>query len=472
MSNEFVARSVVAVPVEEAFAWHMRPGALERLTPPWQHVSVVERTGGVADGGRVVLRVPAGPFKLTWTAQHGACLPNRRFEDEQVRGPFKAWRHVHGFEPTEDHSGAVLEDRIDYTLPLGSAGSLVAGRAVARTLERTFAYRHAVVRGDLERHHAWGERSWSIGVTGASGFVGSALAPFLTAAGHRVTRLVRGPGRDGIAWDPERGTIDGARLEGLDAVVHLAGHNIAAGRWTRARKRSILESRAKGTRLLAETLAKLDKPPRVLVSISAIGFYGDRGDAVVDESSAPGKGFLASVCREWESATEPARAHGIRVVTPRLGIVLGAAGGALARMLTPFLLGAGGPVGSGRQWMSWISLDDVLGVIGAALFDDRLQGAVNAVAPGAVDNREFSRVLGRVLRRPAFLPLPALAVRLLFGEMGRELLLASQRVRPAALDAAGFRFRHPDLESALRFELGRLQGAPLVAPARLETVRA
>jgi uncharacterized protein (TIGR01777 family) len=471
MEGSFVARCRLPVPVDEAFAWHGRPGAFERLAPPWDRIRVVEREGGLADGGRVVIRGPFGPFRRTWEARHGAYVANQRFEDEQVSGPFARWHHVHLFEPAvDDPRCSFLEDRVEYTLPLGALGALGAG-SVARRLERTFAYRHAVLRGDLDRHAAFAAaRPWSIAVTGASGFIGSALVAFLSAGGHHVTPLVRRPGGEGIAWDPERGTVDAARLEGLDAVVHLAGESIAAGRWNETRKRRILDSRVLGTRLLAETLARLAKPPRVLVSASAIGFYGDRGDEPLQESSKPGDGFLARVCQEWEAAVEPAAARGIRVVRPRIGIVLGAAGGALPKMRTPFLLGAGGPIGDGRQWMSWISLDDLLGVLGSAVFDERLRGPINAVAPGAVRNADFAAVLGRVLGRPAFLPLPALAVRALMGEMGRELLLASQLVRPAALEAAGFRFRHADLESALRFELGRFAAGAVTAPR--ETVPA
>ena len=299
-----------------------------------------------------------------------------------------------------------------------------------------------------------------IAVTGSTGLVGGALAPRLAAGGHRVVRLVRStttallPGERAVSWDPDAGAIDSTGLVGVEAVVHLAGESIASGRWTEARKRRIRASRVGSTRLLAEALARLARPPRVLVAASATGYYGDRGDEVLREDSAPGRGFLASVCREWEAAAEPAARRGIRVVHLRIGLVLSRDGGALAALLTPFRLGAGGPVGSGAQWWSWITLDDLVGAILHALVTEPLAGPVNAVAPNPVTNREFAKTLGRVLRRPALLPLPAFAARLVLGEMAGALLLASARVVPARLQATGYAFREPVLEGALRRELG------------------
>ncbi|MBI3300786.1 MAG: TIGR01777 family protein [Deltaproteobacteria bacterium] len=295
-------------------------------------------------------------------------------------------------------------------------------------------------------------------VTGASGLVGSALVPFLTTGGHAVTRLVRSQPRTGAAevrWDPEAGILDTASLAGVDAVVHLAGENIAAGRWTAERKARIRDSRVKGTKTLCETLARLAQPPTVLVSASATGYYGDRGEELLREESASGSGFLAEVCRAWEAATEPAVQKGIRVVLLRIGIVLSPAGGALAKMLLPFKMGVGGVIGSGEQYMSWIGLDDVVGAIHHALMADTLRGPVNAVAPDAVTNREFTKTLGWVLGRPTVFPLPVFAARLAFGEIADELLLASTRVEPARLAATEYQFRHPDLEGALRYLLGR-----------------
>jgi uncharacterized protein len=296
-------------------------------------------------------------------------------------------------------------------------------------------------------------------VTGASGLVGSALVPFLTAGGHRVTRLVRSQPRPGAAeihWDPVTGVQDPSGLEGMDAVVHLAGENIAGGRWTAARKAKIHDSRVIGTRTLCETLTRLSQPPKVLVSASAIGYYGDRGDEPLWENSTFGTGFLADVCRAWEEATQPTVQKGIRVVRLRIGIVLSPRGGALAKLLLPFKLGLGGVIGSGKQYMSWIALDDVAGAITHALVTDALQGPVNAVAPYPVTNREFTRTLGHVLGRPTVFPLPAFAVRLLLGEMADALLLASTRAEPKRLLATQYVFRYPELDGALRHLLGKV----------------
>lgn len=294
-------------------------------------------------------------------------------------------------------------------------------------------------------------------ISGASGLVGGALVPHWTAAGHTVLRLVRSktPGEGEIGWDPRGGKLEPSDLEGVDAVVHLAGENIASGRWTAARKREIRDSRVRGTRLVAEALAKCERAPRVLIAASAIGFYGDRGEEELTEDSENGEGFLAEVCREWEEASRAAREDGIRVVNARIGVVLSKEGGALKKMLMPFRLGLGGRIGSGRQSMSWISLDDLVLVLDRVLNDDSLSGPVNAVSPNPVSNAEFTRTLGRALGRPTIFPMPAFAARLAFGEMGDELLLSSQRVVPRKLLAAGFEFRYPALENALRHVLAK-----------------
>jgi uncharacterized protein len=294
-------------------------------------------------------------------------------------------------------------------------------------------------------------------VTGSSGLIGRALVSFLTADGHQAACLVRGnrTGAERLVWDPGSGRIDPASLEGFGAVVHLAGENIAGARWTPEQKARIRNSRVKGTRLLADTLAGLSSPPGVMVSASAIGYYGDRGEELLTEDSPPGDGYLAEVCREWEAATHPASRKGIRVVILRIGIVLTPAGGALARMLLPFKTGVGGTVGSGRQYMSWITLDDTIGAIHHCLMSDSLRGPVNAAAPRPVTNREFTKTLGRVLGRPTLFPAPAFALRLAFGEMADALLLASTRVSSGRLESSGYKFRQPDLEGALRHLLGR-----------------
>ena len=294
-------------------------------------------------------------------------------------------------------------------------------------------------------------------VTGATGLVGSTVVPFLTTGGHHVLRLVRkSTGRDDeIIWNPDAGTIDSQKLNGLDGVVHLAGENIASGRWTAEKKARIRDSRVNGTALLCETLAQLKKPPKVLVCASAIGYYGDSGDKEMFESSSPGTSFLCDVCRDWEQATDSARLAGIRVVNLRIGVVLTPRGGALAKMLLPFKLCGGGNVGHGRQYWSWIAIDDVVGAIHHALTTGGLFGPVNAVSPEPVTNAVFTKTLGKVLRRPTIIPMPAFAAKWALGEMADELLLASTRVIPRRLTETGYQFRCPTLEAALRHVLGR-----------------
>jgi len=286
-------------------------------------------------------------------------------------------------------------------------------------------------------------------ITGAGGLMGSRLVRSLTEAGHEVVRLVRDADSVGIPWDPRRGELDRSSLEGFDAVVYLAGESIADGRWTKEKKMRIRDSRVDGTQLLARSLSELDRPPRVFVGASAVGFYGDRGDDLLDESESSGDGFLAEVCREWEAAADPARDKGIRVVHLRFGVVLSGEGGALAKMLLPFRLGLGGVLGDGSQYMSWIALDDAVGVVFHAISRDDLQGPVNAVSPNPVTNREYTKTLGRVLRRPTVVPVPSFGARLAFGEMADELLLTSARVRPRRLLETGYDFRFAELEEAL-----------------------
>ena len=459
----------VTVPVSshELFAWHERPGAFERLAPPWQRVEVVRSDGRITDGARVELRTWLPPglavgVPVRWRIEHRDYVVGRQFRDVQLAGPFARWSHLHSVQPGPDVGESTLTDAIDFALPLGVLGTL-GGRGLARTeLDRLFRYRHAVTAADLERHAAAALQPLTVAVTGASGMIGRALTHFLTTGGHTVVRVGRGAAQPGatpqlrdVRWDPEAGRLDPRGLEGVDAVVHLAGANVG-GRWTAAYRREIMGSRVQGTELLARTLAAMEGPPRVLVSASAVGYYGDRGDEVLDETAPRGRGFLADVSAAWEDAADPARAAGLRVVHPRFGIVLSPAGGALAKLLLPFELGAGGPIGSGRQWWSVVGLNDVVGALHAMVARPELTGAVNVVLPEPVRSADFARALGRVLHRPALVPTPAFALRLALGrEQADEMLLASQRVVPARLLAAGFAFREPTVDGALRFELGR-----------------
>ncbi len=450
--------STLPVSAEEAFAWHERDGAFERLAPPWERLEVLERSAGIHDGARTVIRVHVGPIPIRWVAVHRDYVRDRQFVDEQVEGPFAHWVHRHLFDPIGPDASRYT-DRIEFAPPFGTLGT-AAGMWLARPrAEHMLEYRHETVRADLAAHRRFRDHApLHIAITGASGLIGSALTPFLTTGGHTVIPVTRRRGTPhAIHWDPATGEIDAGAFEGLDAVVHLAGENVGV-RWTAERKRRMRDSRVGGTRLLAGTLARLKQPPRVLVSGSAMGIYGNRGDEWLREDSVPtgpSSDFFVELGREWEQATEPARAAGIRVVCLRSGLILTPAGGALARMLPPFRFGVGGPIGNGRQWVSWISMDDEIGAIHHALLTEGLSGPVNAVAPQPVTSREFAATLGRVLRRPALIPAPAPALKLLFGEMAETALLASQRLSSARLTASGYTFRHPRLEQALRHVLGK-----------------
>lgn len=446
---------------DEAFAWHARPGALQRLLPPWQSVRLLHNDASLAVGSRVEMRMGLGPLGLRWSARHTELEPGRRFVDVAERGPFASWQHRHAFADIEPTSSAALapsatsrmRDEVHWTLPFEPLSRWLAAWWVRGEIARMFRFRHARTQQDLQRHAAFADRPrLRIGLTGASGGIGVQLRAFLETGGHTVVPIGRRPGD--VAFDAAAGTIDARGLAGLDAVIHLAGAPIAT-RWTDRSRAEILASRERGTLALARALASLDTPPKVLISASAIGWYGDRPDGAVDESDGPGQGFAADVCRRWEEAAAPAREAGIRVVHPRIGVVLDPQHGALAQMLPAFRAGLGGPMGSGRQGLSWIVLDDVLYALLTLLMRDDVNGPVNLVAPEACAQGEFARVLGRVLGRPAMLPVPAFALRAALGDMASEMVLGGAIVRPTRLQQLGYTFASPGLEAALRVSLGR-----------------
>lgn len=460
--TERVFESEMPVTRQELGDWHMRPGAFERLSPPWDEIELESQDRPIANGSRAVVVLKKGPFRKRWVARHEEVDPGRSFLDVQESGPFASWRHLHRFEDARSYEKrSLLIDELSFRLPFSPLSTLLAGAWASKEVDRLFRHRHEVTRRDLERHSLYNSHPLRIAISGGTGLVGTALSSYLATAGHEIHLLERRGGSSGpawagrIEWSVRDGTIEGAKLEGMDAVVHLAGAPIAV-RWTEEAKRAILESRVRGTALLAETLASLERPPQVFVSASAIGLYGSRvDDRGRVETDPVGSGFLASVVAQWEAAAEPARLRGIRTVHPRLGVVLSAKGGALAKMLPAFRFGAGGPIGSGRQWFPWVSLDDVLGAIEHLIHREDLRGPFNLTAPQQVRQAEFARVLGRVLHRPSVAPLPAFAVRWIFGEMGEEALLGGVPVEPAALIQSGFVHQNSELEEALRAELGR-----------------
>ncbi len=444
------------VSAKQLFDWHARPGAFERLGPPWQKMKIVDRQGTITDGSVLKFRVYQGPISLLWEAHHEGWRDGEQFIDVQKRGPFSHWRHTHGFADAE--GGAKLTDSLEYKLPLHALTGMFGGILVDPMLEQMFRFRHERTRHDIMRHDKFKDRPRKrIAISGASGTVGTALQHFLTTGGHEVWRLTRSGKGDAhtIGWDIARGEIEKDKLEGMDAVIHLAGESINQ-RWSDDAKKRILESRRQGTMLLSETLAKLDSKPEVLVSASAVGFYGNSKERVMTGSSEPGSNFLATVCQAWEQSTRPAQDAGIRVVNTRFGIVLTPQGGALEQMLLPFKMGAGGRIGDGKQYMSWVAIDDALGALYEAMYNDELEGPLNVTAPNPVTNKVFTKVLGKVLSRPTFMPTPTVGLYALLGkEAAHELLLEGQRAVPERLQKAGFEFDYPDLEQALRHLLGR-----------------
>jgi uncharacterized protein (TIGR01777 family) len=455
---QFKKTSRIEAPAAEVFWWHSRAGALERLTPPWESIQILEKSGGIESGGRVVVKMKAGPFPMVWEAKHTEYMETEMFQDVQVRGPFSHWTHTHRFIPNGD-TASILEDIVDYQPPMGVAGRLAAGRLIRNRLEQMFSYRHAITKQDLKDHQSKAHLGMKhVLISGASGVVGRTLAPFLSTGGHHITKLVRhtaDPKKNEVFWNPITGKLDPDDLRGTDTIIHLAGENIGTTRWTDIKKQRIIDSRVKGTRLIAETAAKLDPKPEVLICASAIGYYGNRGECVLNESDAPGDDYISWVCSEWEQAAAPAIEAGIRVVFARIGIALTPAGGALEKLILPFKLGFGGKIASGSQYMSWISIDDVIGALYHLMASPDIEGPVNLVAPHSVTNMEFTRVLARIFSRPAIFTVPAFVIKMMFGEMGNEIPLSSTRVTPSRLVESGYTFRHPLLEDALAHVLGK-----------------
>lgn len=464
---KFLAKTVMPCDARTLYDWHARPGALERLTPPWQSVRIAERKPGsdhprIGNGAIARLMIGLGPLELPWVAEHFDHEPGKQFCDRQLAGPFGRWTHAHRFN--ELGAGrSELEDSIEYAPPAGPLGSVLLGGKLAGDLERLFWFRHERTRADLERH-ARATEPMTIAIAGSTGMIGSALAAFLATGGHRVIRLVRKPAEadpiDGIEqrrWEPGSHDISPGVLADVDGVVNLCGSNIASGRWTERRKKQLEASRVEPTATLASAIAALPSAdrPRVLINASGVHAYGDGGDEPLTEASDRGHGYLPTLVRKWEAATRPAQAVGVRVVHARLGMVLGAGGGALKSLLTPAKLGLAGPIGSGRQWWPWIGLDDAVGAVHYLLTQSAVDGPVNICAPNAATANDVASAIAEAVRRPAVLGLPASAARALLGpEMASDMLLSSTRAEPAALEAAGFRWMHPTLTDTIGWELG------------------
>jgi uncharacterized protein len=455
----------------ELFAWHIREGAFERLNPPWHQFKVIERRGNIQNGGTVKIKMKiAGPIHTTWLVKHSDYVEGKQFRDSQIKGLFSSWSHTHLFNSFE-RSSSILDDHVKYSLPWGMLSETLVSALINKKLNQMFDYRHRIISDDLLVHATankirGNDRPMTIGITGSSGFIGSSLIPFITTGGHRVIRFIRHPVSDGsnnfknvksIQWNPSSSMS--LNDENIYAVVNLSGENIF-GRWTKKKKKRIFDSRVNTTQSLCKLLSSLDKPPKVLVSASATGYYGDRGDEILTEESPPSSSssndYLSYVCRSWEEATQIAKESGIRVVNLRIGIVLSSSGGMLSKILPIFKLGFGIRIGNGNQYMSWIGLDDLLGLVLYAIADKSISGPVNAVSPNPITNADFTMALGKVLSRPAKFSIPESIIKLPLGEeLANAAILSGTRVIPERLIEMGYKFRFPYLESVLRHTLGK-----------------
>jgi len=441
----FEKRSTLPVPVEELFAYHARPGAIQRLIPPWQAVKMLENSGHIRDGARMVIQMKLGPFKKNWVALHHDYVEGRQFCDRQVSGPFAKWDHTHQFEAGDAPGTSTLTDHIEYELPMGPIGRAVGGGMARRQLEGMFAFRHRRTRFDLERHAAYRAMPrLRVAITGATGLLGTALSALLTTGGHTVLPVSRtklAANSSTIHWNTETGEIDAQAMAGCDALIHLAGRNIGV-RWTKKHRQEIWDSRIPATEKLCRTIAALPVRPATLICASGVGIYGNRGDEELTEESTVGDDYPARICKAWEAATAPAANAGLRVANIRIGVVLAAQGGALKKLLPSTRWGLAGPIGGGRQFLPWISMDDALGVIYDTLMINT-RGPINAVSPQPIRQRDFIQTLAHLLHRPAIIPMPTPIIRLLFGEMGTTLLLGSIRAQPTRLLQKQFHYVLP-----------------------------
>ncbi|MBU2647213.1 TIGR01777 family oxidoreductase [bacterium] len=457
VTGRFTQKSTFAVPVEALFGWHAREGAIERLSPPWDPIQVIHKSGGIKTGATVILGMKEGPVRYHWHALHTDYEENRMFRDIETRGPLSSWVHTHRFESLDGNRSS-LEDTIEYKPFFAPITGLMADFFVRKRLSRIFAWRHRTTAADLELHQRFQHLPRKkVLISGASGVLGRKLIPFLTTGGHSVLTLVRRQPQTAteIFWDPARGILNADDLVGVDAVIHLSGENVGEGRWTAEKRRRIIESRVSTTYLLAERVSSLNPKPGVFISASATGIYGDRKDDCLSEDEIAGNGFLATVCDHWENAVQPALDNGMRTALMRIGVVLTPEGGALQKLLLPYQMGLGGRMGSGKQYISWIGIDDALAAFYWALMNEDISGPVNVVSPNPVTYLDFTRTLASVLSRPAVLPFPAFLIKLFFGQMGVEGILFSTRAKPTRLLDTGFNFRHSNLEEVFKHVLGK-----------------
>lgn len=435
--------SYVEVPCDFAFAWHMRPGALKRLLPPWSKIDFLFPPPVPSDKAQVGLKVYQGPFFFKWILEHENLKLHQGFSDRQIKGPFSNYVHIHKFISIDSQS-CVLSDEIEF-----STFSFLE-KSIQKKLLTLLHWRQRIIKEDLKLLYKYQSPPLKILISGANGFIGSLLKIFLQLAGHNVMQLVRHKkdmSFDTVYWDPIEGQCSKQDLEGFDAIFHLAGAPIAR-RWTRAYRKKLFTSRCHDSCLLSRMLSQLRFPPKTVISASAVGFYGDQKEELT-EASSPGIGFLSSLCQQWESAWETMEKKGARIVYARFGAVLGAKGGMLHQILPLYRLGLGGRIGDGNQYLSWIGIDDAISALYHLLLTEEVRGAVNVVAPHPIKQKEFSSVLAKKLHRMQFCHLSSSLVSLILGDMGKEMLLASTRSYPQKLLESGYSFRYPHVQEAL-----------------------
>ena len=454
----YVKRSQLNHSANTVFNWHCREGAFERLNPPWQPAETIEKLGSIDDNGTITIKTKIGPLSAKWFLKHTDFIQDRQFADILIKGPFSYWKHIHKIEPQNEDT-CILEDEIEYSMHGGIIGNILGGPIVKNLLQKMFTYRHNVLRSDLRSHSRHQpDDVTKILISGSTGLIGQALSSYLSTGGHQVVRLVRNSNLNDegtIFWDPLNHIIDSESLEGFDYVIHLAGENVGESRWTKKKKARISDSRINSTKFLAESLSNLKCPPKALLCASATGYYGDAGNDLLNEQSPNGTGFLAQVVDEWERSTRSATDQGIRVVNLRFGVVINPMGGALKKLLMPFKLGFGGKIGHGKQYMSWISLDDAICAIHHLMINSTVEGPINIASPNTVTNKEFTKQLGTSLRKPTVATIPAFIIKIMFGQMGKETILASTRVDSTKLSQSGYAYIFPRIEEALEHYLGK-----------------